>query len=70
MLHARISIRIVVERHTEVLGGRIECAEGKLCHYLCRERPNTQVFQTKVSSVRTEEEGRGRTGQVGADEVD
>ena len=44
---------------------------GNHCLDLCRERPTTEVcFQTKVSSIRTDEEGRGRTGQVGADECD
>ena len=46
--------------------GRIGYAEGNHCQDLCRERPTTQVFQIKVTSLRTEEVGRERTGQVGA----
>ena len=52
-----------LEKHTDVSG-------KDLALPTCRERPTTIIFQTKVSSVRTEEEGRGRTGKVGADEGD
>ena len=62
MLHAR-SVSGELEKHTDVSG-------KDLALPTCRERPTTIIFQTKVSSVRTEEEGRGRTGKVGADEGD
>ena len=69
MLHAKICIRSVGETHRR-FRGRIGYAERNHCHYFCRERPTVQVFKTKDSSINTEEEGRGRTGQVGADKGD
>ena len=63
------SVSRVLEKHTS-FRGRIRYGEGNHCQDVCRERPTTQVFQTKVSSVCTKEEGRGRIGQVGLDEGD
>ena len=50
MLHARACLGSVGETHL-AFRGRTGYAERNHCQNVCRERPITQVLQTKVSSV-------------------
>ena len=60
----------MLEKHTDVFGEGLGMLKGTTANiYIVSDQPPS-FFQTKVSSVRTEEEDRGRTGQVGADESD